>query len=379
MFFRNLTLFRMPAFKGLVFDGVQLALKTCALKPVGPSELMSRGFVPPMGQGGEAFFHLSGSALWVTLGGENRLLPSSVVNAELSKRIAAIEEREGRRMGGRARKRLKEDVVAELLPRALVKPSRLDAYLDLQRQFVVVDTASRKHAENLVSELRHALGSFPALPAAAEVSMRGVLTGWLYGEPLPEGLALGDGCLLRDPVDGGASARLQRQELGTDEIHKHLESGKQCTRLALVFRDHVSFELGEDLVLRKVRFLDGALESLDGTERDGLVAELDARFALMSLELGALLDVLEPALKLAKADDELPPRIASESDSDPLYDQALKVVVETRRASISTVQRALQLGYNRAARLIEALEAAGVVSPPNASGERKVLRAKAEG
>lgn len=302
MFFRNLTLFRIPAITGFVYDSLQQALQSCALKPVGLSELMSRGFVPPLGSISESMFHPSGDAFWVTLGGENRLLPSSVVNAELGKRIAAIEEREGRRMGGRARKRLKEDVVAELLPRALVKPSRLDAYLDLQRQFVLVDTASRKQAENLVSELRHALGSFPALPAAAEVSMRGVLTGWLYGEPLPGGLALGDGCLLRDPVDGGASARLQRQELGTDEIHKHLESGKQCTRLALVFRDHVSFELGEDLVLRKVRFLDGALESLDGTERDGLAAELDARFALMSLELGALLDVLEPALQLAKAE-----------------------------------------------------------------------------
>ena len=62
-----------------------------------------------------------------------------------------------------------------------------------------------------------------------------------------------------------------------------------------------------------------------------------------------------------------------DAETDPLYDEAVKVVTETRRASVSGVQRRLRIGYNRAARLVEAMEAAGVVGPPKTNGMRDVL------
>ncbi|MBI5782730.1 MAG: DUF87 domain-containing protein, partial [Gammaproteobacteria bacterium] len=60
-------------------------------------------------------------------------------------------------------------------------------------------------------------------------------------------------------------------------------------------------------------------------------------------------------------------------ETDPLYDEALKIVTETRRASISGVQRRLRIGYNRAARLIEDMERSGVVGPLQPNGSREVL------
>lgn len=63
----------------------------------------------------------------------------------------------------------------------------------------------------------------------------------------------------------------------------------------------------------------------------------------------------------------------AQGDQDELYDQAVAWVTESRRASISSVQRHLRVGYNRAARIIEEMEASGVVSPPEHNGQREVL------
>ncbi|WP_254894548.1 DNA translocase FtsK [Chromobacterium haemolyticum] len=61
------------------------------------------------------------------------------------------------------------------------------------------------------------------------------------------------------------------------------------------------------------------------------------------------------------------------SESDPLYDEAVEIVMRTRKPSISSVQRHLRIGYNRAARLIEEMEAAGIISPMESNGNRTVL------
>lgn len=300
MFFRNLTLFRFPV--SLDFSGLDARLADCPLKPVGPLEMSSQGFVSPFGRDAEALSHRVDDAVWLTLGGEDKLLPAAVVNDLLGKKLTEIEEREGRKPGGRARRRLKEDLVHELLPRAFVRPTRTDAMLDLGHGLCIVDTSSRKSAEAVVSEIRHALGSFPALPLNAEVAPRAVLTGWIAGEPLPAGFSLGEECELKDPMDGGAVVKCQHQDLQSDEIGKHLEAGKQVTRLALALDDHVSFVLGEDLVIRKLKFLDGVVDQLEGSADDDIRAELDARFALMAGELRRLFAVLEPALKLSRAE-----------------------------------------------------------------------------
>jgi DNA segregation ATPase FtsK/SpoIIIE, S-DNA-T family len=87
-------------------------------------------------------------------------------------------------------------------------------------------------------------------------------------------------------------------------------------------------------------------------------------------------EVLEPA---ASEEPGMGAGDESTGEKDPLYDQAVEIVIRTRRPSISLVQRHLRIGYNRAARLIEDMERAGMVSAMQSNGNREVLvPAKAE-
>lgn len=401
MFFRNLTLFRFPT--SLQLDALAAGLAECALRPVGPMELSTQGFISPFGRNSEGLHYELDGVYWLSVGREVKDLPGSAVNARLQAKLDEIEQKEGRRPGGRTRKRLKDEIVTDMLPHAFMKPARIDAILDTRTGLLAVDTSSRKTAESVVSEVRRALGSFPALPINAEVAPRSVMTGWVAGEALPDGLALGDAAELRDALDQGAVVKLDRMELENNaEVDKHLQSGKQVTRLALSLDDHVSFVLGEDLAIRKFKLLDGAVDTLENTDREDLRAELEARFALMSHELRRLFSVLSPALKLSKLDTDPPDvddalrelarrvevgmrsrgydgvsvsvsAVGSPNEADPLLEKARAIVCNAGRVSIAGIQRKLEIGYNRAARLVEALEAAGVVSAADADGAREVL------
>jgi S-DNA-T family DNA segregation ATPase FtsK/SpoIIIE len=88
---------------------------------------------------------------------------------------------------------------------------------------------------------------------------------------------------------------------------------------------------------------------------------------------GVLTSLDEPGVEGGELDGGANP------EADPLYDQAVEIVVKTRRPSISLVQRHLRIGYNRAARLIEQMEKAGLVSTMQSNGNREVLAPNREG
>ena len=89
--------------------------------------------------------------------------------------------------------------------------------------------------------------------------------------------------------------------------------------------------------------------------------------------IDGVLNTLDESESNSAPSDDIP------AEADPMYDKAVGVVLESRRASISYVQRELRIGYNRAARLIEQMETAGIVSAMQNNGNREVIVPKREG
>ena len=303
MWFRNLTLFRFSKSSAKSLKSLESKISGRRLRACGAIELATEGFISPYGRDKDVLLHEVGKYALLTAAREEKLLPNTVVSEELTARLRKIGEKTGRKIGSAERKRLKEEVLTDLLPRAFTRVSKRNAYLDSEQGWLAVDTPSRKAAEGCATLIREAMGSFPAVPLVPEESPRVLMTDWLTRQKLPAGLALGDECELRDSADGGAAVRCRRQDLESDEIREHLKSGKQVFQLGLVFQDRLGFSLDEDLVVRKLRFLDLVQDELGDIESDSAMAELDAHFALMTLELGRLFEQLEGWFGLPRPTD----------------------------------------------------------------------------
>lgn len=287
------------------YMGVPAPIEHCRLKPIGALEMTSAGFVDVVDGQLTAPINVKGEeGIWLATAVTQKILPSAAVNEKLAEKLQEIEDLEGRKPGGRERKRIKDDLLHEMLPQAFSKTKRVNAVIFPKRGLLAVGTAAAKDAEWVVSEIRGVLGSFPAMRLNAEVSPRAVLTGWLAGEPLDDtGLSLGEGAKLVDPVEGGASVTLKDQELRCDEVDKHLESGKQVKSLDLVHEDRSTFSLSEDLVLRKFKVLEAVMDEINDSGSDEEALFQAATMTIVSAEVLQLFDLLSQAFKVTPAQE----------------------------------------------------------------------------
>lgn len=284
MWFRNIQLYRLPESFELDADALNAALAEKAFKPCGGLDTHSLGWAPPLGKHGEQLVHSANGRLMLCLRREDRLLPSSVIREALAEKVEQIEEQEARPVGRKEKTRLKDEIVVDLLPRAFTRSNHLYAYIDPRAGWIVVDSATPKKAEEMLSLLRETLGSLRAVPLAVNQSPALCMTRWVEGS-LPRDFVAGDECELKEPVENGAVIRARKVDLDSDEVKTHLDAGKQVTRLAVEWSERLSCLLCDDLTVRRLRFLDLVMEEAADVDADDAAARFDADFTLMAAEL----------------------------------------------------------------------------------------------
>lgn len=258
----------------------------------GPLEIATLGWVPPLGEHGRQLVHEVNGCTLVCARRQERLLPSAVVAEVLDERVGEIEDREARTVGRNERKTLRDEVLLELLPKAFTRSRQIQAYIDGQSNWVIVDAASEKQAEDILGLLRECIGSFPVRPAKPGELPEVVMTRWVTTDSAPADLVLMDECELKDARDERATVRCKGQDLGGEEISIHLKAGKQVTKLALDWRERLSFVLQPDLSLKRLQFADALLDEASEHDEDP-AARFDAEFAIMTHELRELVAQME--------------------------------------------------------------------------------------
>lgn len=285
MWFKNLAVYRFSEPFTLSSDDLEQKLQQQPFRPCAAHDEFSVGWTAPLGKIADSLVHPANGFMMICAKKEEKVIPSSVINEMLQEKIAEIEEREARKLPAKERSRIKDELIFELLPRAFSFSRKTYAYIDARGGWLVVDAASPKKAEDLLTQLRKCLGSLPVVPIGAGLKPSTVMTQWLLEQTSPNDIVIEDECELRSQEEEAAIIRCKRHDLALPEIKNHLDNGKQVIKLALSWADRLSFVLDDSLSIKRLKFLDLIQEQAAEIEAFDEAEQFDADFAIMTAEL----------------------------------------------------------------------------------------------
>lgn len=292
MQFKNARIFQLPQDFTIESDTFSEQLEHDALKPCGPQDMASQGWVSPFNRQSDVYCWQSGSAQLIMFAIEEKILPAAVVNQELQEKVSSIQTDTGSKPGRKVQSDMKQEILFELLPQAFTRLKKMGAYIDNELNLLVVDSASQNPAENLVSQLRQTLGSFKAEAFGESSAMATVLTKWVTDGHAEGGFEFGSSIVLETLDEAKSVIRAKNVNYLTDEMQRHIENGYLVTQIGLIFDDRVEFTLTHDFAVKSIKFTDVVLDELEHEAIESEEQLLDSRFTLLSLELRELYKAL---------------------------------------------------------------------------------------
>lgn len=392
MFFTNLMIYRLTQAIELDAEALEAALSSKPGREPASQELNTYGFIAPFGKHEDSpKVHDSYGFQLIAARKVEKILPGNVIRDELLTRVARIESEQARKVYKKERDQIKDEIIQAFLPRAFLRRKVTFAAIDLKAGLIYVNTSSASTAEDLLSTLREVIGSFPVRPVTVKIAPTATVTDWVKAQKAAPDFYVLDECELSDTHEDGGTVRCKRQDLTSEEIQLHLGTGKVVTQLSLAWQDKLSFVMNDRMLIKRLKFEDLLHDQAEQDGGEEAAGQFDASFVLMMATfrefVPALLEAfggeeIPQGIGADQPGDAKPRRVAREEvqvdafdgEVDALYGDAVKFVRESGRASISPVQRKFLIGYNRAARLIERMEAEGIISSMHTNGSREVLK-----
>lgn len=293
MWFKNLVVYRLAEAASLDAAELEARLAMQPLQKCGGYDMESRGWTCPRHEG-EHLYDQNGQWL-LALGTEQKLLPATVIRQAAEERAAAMEAKLGHPLGRKQKRDLKEQVTAELLPRALSRRRQTFAWIDTANGWLAIDAAGEPKAELFMETLRRTDDGLLATRLETQRSPAASMGRWVTAGEAPGAFGIDEDLELRAPDASKATVRYARHRLEGKDIRDHIAAGKEAIRLGLTWNDRISFVLTEQLHVKRLSFLD-ILKRESGEAMEDEEERFEIDFALMTGELGHMLADLTEAL-----------------------------------------------------------------------------------
>lgn len=290
MWFKQISVFTLAQDLETDFEAWHDKLSAAAFKPCQGLDWKSEGFNRAVPFREELIFNFQDT--WrFSLRQEDKVLPSTVIREFLDEKLAELQATEGRIIGRKEKMQIKEQITDDLLPRAFVRSRYTEAVMDLQSHLLFVNQSHPNKSENFVSQLRQALGGLPASLPRTQESPSSLMTAWLAQGEAAGNFELDSDCELKGTGDIVPVVKISKQDLSTEEVKQHLEHGKICTQLGLIWNEQIRFVLNEDLSLKRIQYLD-MLQEEAANQGDDLESLMSATQLIMTQNLSLLVHEL---------------------------------------------------------------------------------------
>ena len=290
MLFKNAVVYRLTKPLAISLEELEDKLSEKTFTPCGSPDLYKMGWTTPLGRSSNQLVHVTDGKWMLCLKREDKVLPASAINGLVDEKVFEIESAQDRKVRKKEKDEIKEEIIQEKLPGALVKSSKTYVYISPKENLVIVNASNNKKAEEITSFIRKTIGSLPIRTLSVKLAPNSVMTSWATDKQnAPEGVITLDEWDLRNPGEEGGTIRCKGVDI--DEIHTHIENGMQVSKAALEWEEKVSFLLHEDLTIKRIKFHDIINDRIDDASDDA-ASKFDASFAIMSGEFSLLIPLL---------------------------------------------------------------------------------------
>ncbi len=296
MWFKQARIFQLTNVFGYAPTTLIEQLEALLFQECLPSMPFGVGWISPVDDDDAPLIQTMNGYTMICLQIEEKILPPIVVRQELAKKVHHVENSENRKVSPKEKYALKDEITTTLLPRAFSKLTKVYAYIDTKKHWLILGTANSKKIEQFLSAFKKTFGE--TIDAFRIEKLSAMMTSWLKHQNHSSSFSIEKSCVLQDANHESRVIRCKEQDLFASSIQSLIKEGCEIKQLALNWQDRIDFVLLDDLSLQSIRFKDEIIEQAKDMEAGTRQQQFNADFLIMSETLDGLFkDLLDSFTK----------------------------------------------------------------------------------
>lgn len=293
LWFKNAIIYQLNNDNLLDKQTIENALKSALFSHCGNLDTTKMGWVSPYDDNNldDFIIDMQGHLL-LRIKKETKILPAPVIKQALNEKIDKQEKALSRKLSKNEKATLKDEVMIDLMPRAFSKYNYYWLWIDIENKRIIIDCSSFKLAEDILAILRKELGALALTPLSIKKPLEKIMTTWVREKLSFPPFILGDEAELKDPLEGNGIISCKNQDITSDEMLVHLDSGKWVTKLKIIDERGINFIINPDLTLKRIKFDSVILDENEDIGSDEFNKRLEADFYIMANTLSSSINDL---------------------------------------------------------------------------------------